>query len=476
MKPGPAERKVRKEIIKYVEAGLELVVACSGGADSIALTDALWRLQPEHGYKLTVMHVEHGIRGQEALNDAEFVKRFCAERGLKFVCRHVKAAEYAEQQGLSLEDAARKLRYKELFDCADINNSAYVVTAHQADDQAETVLMQLLRGSGTAGLGGMQIQSGRIMRPLLFVRRSELEEYCRECNLQFCHDSTNDDLRYTRNRIRLELMPYLEAKFNPQLKKTLGQTAQLLRADDVFASCAAQKFYADHVKKQPEGVICWTDALNTAFEAVRTRVIRMMWEQVACGGELGFEHIRSVLALAVNGSSGKNIALPGKTAAVYSYGSLCICKKQALKDDIPTDGKFAVSLNTSELSGKEAEIVLPDGRKLVLSVSTTQGKLTANSAAVPLDMAGEKITVRTRSSGDRFYPYGSSGSKKLKDYFIDTKVPRGMRDKKILVTAGNNVLWIIGGRQAGWKAGNTEKWLLMRLAGRKDAENEGKHC
>lgn len=161
------------------------------------------------------MHVEHGIRGQEALDDAEFVKNFCAERGLAFVCRHVNAPDYALQNGLSLEDAARRLRYKALFSYAAEEKCDYIVTAHQADDQAETVLMQLMRGSGTSGLGGMQTASGKLLRPFLFVRRTEIEAYCRERGLRFCNDSTNDDVRYTRNRIRKELLPYLEKVLTP---------------------------------------------------------------------------------------------------------------------------------------------------------------------------------------------------------------------------------------------------------------------
>ena len=205
---GNAVNKLLKEIKKYVKPNSALLVACSGGADSAALTDVLWQLEKECGYKITVMHVEHGIRGQEALDDAEFVKNFCAERGLAFVCRHVKAPDYALQNGLSLEDAARRLRYKALFAYAAAAGCDYIVTAHQADDQAETVLMQLMRGSGTSGLGGMQTASGKLLRPFLFVRRTEIEAYCYERGLRFCNDSTNDDVRYTRNRIRKELLPY----------------------------------------------------------------------------------------------------------------------------------------------------------------------------------------------------------------------------------------------------------------------------
>lgn len=465
--------KLLKEIKKYVKQNSVLLVACSGGADSAALTDALWQLKDECCYKITVMHVEHGIRGQEALDDAEFVKNFCAERGLAFVCRHIKAPDYALQNGLSLEDAARRLRYKELFAYAAEAGCDYIVTAHQADDQAETVLMQLMRGSGTSGLGGMQTASGKLLRPFLFVRRTEIEAYCHERGLRFCNDSTNDDVRYTRNRIRKELLPYLEKSFNPRVIAALGNTAQLARADNDFAAYYAKVFYNQNVKANGKLLECNAEALKTEFAAVSRRVVRMMWEKMAaCGSELGFEHVEAVLGLLKNGSSGKMLALPGKTAAAYFYGMLYVGTQPEVKKLISASAEFDEITVLIESTGKLKKVNLPDGGVLQFSTAEECPELTKKQAAVPLAIAGNELCIRTRRDGDRFYPYGSAGSKKLKDYFIDNKVPRAERDKKLLVTAGSKVLWIIGERQAGWKTRPDGKWLVMRLAGRKDEKNE----
>lgn len=470
---GNAVNKLLKEIKKYVKQNSALLVACSGGADSAALTDALWQLKDECCYKITVMHVEHGIRGHEALDDAEFVKFFCAERGLAFVCRHVKTPDYALQNGLSLEDAARRLRYKELFAYADAAECDYIVTAHQADDQAETVLMQLMRGSGTSGLGGMQTISGKLLRPFLFVRRTEIEAYCHERGLRFCNDSTNDDVRYTRNRIRKELLPYLEKSFNPRVITALGNTAQLARADNDFAAYYAQAFYNQNVKANGKLLECRAEALKTEFAAVSRRVVRMMWEKMAaCGSELGFEHVEAVLGLLKKGSSGKILALPGKTAAAYFYGRLYVGTQPKVKKLISAGTAFDEITVLTESTGKLKEVNLPDGGVLQLSTAEECPEITKKQAAVPLAFAGNEFCIRTRRDGDRFYPYGSAGSKKLKDYFIDNKVSRAERDKKLLVTAGSKVLWIIGERQAGWKTRPDGKWLVMRLAGRKDEKNE----
>ena len=472
---GKAVNKLLKEIKKYLPPGARVVVACSGGADSVALADAVWQLRDECGYKIAVMHVEHGLRGDEALRDAAFTENFCAERGLAFACRHVKAGAYAQAEGLSVEDAARKLRYRELWQYVDELGADYLLTAHHAGDQAETVLMQLLRGSGTAGLGGMQVQAGRLIRPLLFVQRSEIEAYCRKRNLSFCHDSTNDDVRYTRNRIRKELLPYLQQQFNPQLVTALGQSAQLAAMDNAFACHHAQKFYGEYVTVNGKFLECGAEKLPAEFEAVSMRVIRLMWEQKAeRGSELGFEHIKAVLRLLQNGSSGKAVMLPGKTAAAFSYGKLYIGACGDIEKLLNGEGDSCtcdITVMTQSIADG-VTVNLPKGGNLLLSIADTQQPLSKKQAVVPLELAGEAVCIRTRRDGDRFYPYGSTGSKKLKDYFIDNKVPRAERDGKLLVTAGSNVLWIIGERQAGWKHEAAGKWLVMRLINGKDGQND----
>ena len=471
---GKAVNKLLKEIKKYLPPGAQVVIACSGGADSVALTDAVWQLRDECCYKIAVMHIEHGLRGEEALRDAAFTEKFCAERGLAFACRHVKAGAYAKAEGLSVEDAARNLRYRELWQYVDELGADFLLTAHHAGDQAETVLMQLLRGSGTAGLGGMQVQAGRLMRPLLFVQRSEIEAYCCERNLIFCHDSTNDDVRYTRNRIRKELLPYLQ-QFNPQLVTELGQTAQLAAMDNAFACHHAQKFYGEYVAANGKLLECGTEKLLAEFEAVSTRVIRLMWEQMAApGSELAFEHIKAVLRLLQNGSSGKAVMLPGKTAASFSYGKLYIGARADIEKLLNGEGNSGVCDITvmTENIADGVTVNLPEGGKLLLSIADTQQPLSKTQAVVPLELAGKAISIRTRRDGDRFYPHESAGSKKLKDYFIDNKVPRAERDGKLLVTAGSNVLWITGERQAGWKHEAAGKWLVMQLINGKDGQND----
>ncbi len=467
-----AVRKLLKEIKKYVRPGAAVVAACSGGADSVALTDALWQLSGECGYKIYVMHVEHGLRGEEALADAEFTRLFCEKRSLPFVCRHVNAGAYARENGLSVEDAARRLRYRELWQFVEETGADYLLTAHQLDDQAETVLMQLLRGSGMAGLGGMKVCSGRHLRPLLFLQRSDIEAYCRNRSLPYCSDSTNEDLHYTRNRIRKKLLPYLET-FNPRVKKALAQTALLAQSDNELAESMAERFFKDYVSAQDAMQCCPAQPLNDAPDAVAMRVIRKMWQQVSRSGELGLGHVQSVRQLAANNGSGKFVMLPG-AAAAYSYGRIYIGTLPEIKKLICA-AEFAaaeICLRVSDIINGGRKVNLGGGRSLFLSIEEACPEITPRQAAYPLELIGEEIAVRTRRNGDRFYPYGSGGTKKLKDFFIDSKIARAERDRKLLVADGSNILWIIGERQAGWKIKPSGKWLVMRLAQGKDENND----
>ena len=211
--------EILDQVEEHLPVGSKIIVACSGGADSIALADALLLLQEKRKYQLVVCHVEHGLRGSEALADADFVVEFCRMRQVACEVLRVDAKKFAAESKLSVEDAARKLRYTVLFEILSKHKSEYIVTAHHRDDQAETLLLHLLRGSGAEGLGGMRCHNNSIVRPFLQVSRRMLEAYCAMRSLDYRTDSSNMDLYYTRNKVRHILLPLLERDFNALLNK-----------------------------------------------------------------------------------------------------------------------------------------------------------------------------------------------------------------------------------------------------------------
>ena len=323
MQVHPVVKKVYNALKEYIPQGGSLLLAVSGGADSMALADGVLQLVNEGYCSAHILHVEHGLRGEEALADAELVRRFCEEKGLDFTCVHVDVNAYAQGNKLSTEEAARKLRYTALKEKAQELNADFILTAHHSDDQVETVLLKLLRGAGTEGLSGMQVRSGKILRPLLHLTREHLENYCALQNINSCYDSSNDDLHYTRNKIRRELLPYLEKNFNPAIKKAVVQSAGILQEDDACLNQMAQEKFQALSNCTDEGVILNVRKWQEVPAALRKRILRQAYF-LAGGKELGYRHTEALDVLCLRKTSGKYLQLPQKMQAFYQRGSLTI--------------------------------------------------------------------------------------------------------------------------------------------------------
>lgn len=328
MQVEPQVWKLQEKIKEYLHLENRYVLAVSGGADSMALLDAARVVFSGTLGNLMVCHVEHGIRGQEALADAELVQDFCESLGINYICCHVNVPEIAKKENLSLEAAARKVRYEILFAQARKFGALAVVTAHQADDQAETVLWKLLRGAGSDGMSGMQHQYQQedmiILRPLLDFSRNDIETYCRLREISYCEDSTNSDLGYTRNRIRCELLPYLERNYNPAIKATLIREAKLLAEEQECLAKLVDNYLEDKAvcgrldSTDFKGMAFWLDAKSLLRQpaALRKRILRSAFFRLG-GKELSYERSLALEGLCVAQTGGKIIQLPGETFAIY---------------------------------------------------------------------------------------------------------------------------------------------------------------
>jgi len=314
---------VQEELNKYMIDSTRYVLAVSGGVDSMVLAHAaLERFSSEN---LLICHIEHGIRGEEALRDAELVKEFCRLKHANFVCCHVDVPNYAKEHHLSIEEAARKLRYSELRKQCLAFGAKFIVTAHQADDQAETVLWKLLRGTGSEGISGMRRLSEQkgfsILRPLLNISRASLEKYAELCKLRYCEDSTNADIKYTRNRIRKELLPYLEQNFNPAIKKVLLREAELFTEQEECLQSFAKKYLQDNnfcgiVNNKVEQFWISGPKLAVLPVALRRLILRNIYFQLGAK-ELSNERTLALDSLCLAAIGGKLVQLPDGVRALY---------------------------------------------------------------------------------------------------------------------------------------------------------------
>ena len=299
----------------------KIVVAVSGGADSLALADLLNSSKRRFNLELCIAHYEHGLRGKDSIDDANFVENFAKSLGVKFFCAHGDVKTFAAENKLSIETAARQLRYKFLSDVRQETNFEATALAHHANDQAETILMRLLRGSSSTGLSAMKFCTkskdyGLLIRPLLRFKKTELEEYCRSRNLTPRIDATNFELDATRNKIRLELLPVLE-KFNPAIVESLCRLGEVSAEESDFITCEVEKIFPRVVK---DNSILQKEFLKL-HPAIQRQVVKKFLGDVKDFGFVHFEEVRKVL---LNNLAG--VELPKKNRANLRHGKLSVVK------------------------------------------------------------------------------------------------------------------------------------------------------
>jgi tRNA(Ile)-lysidine synthase len=414
----------------------EIVVVCvSGGADSVGLLYILAELE-EYNLKLIVSHLNHGIRPKEGKRDAKFVEGIARKLNLPFELKEVNTPEFKKGSNLSLEEAARILRYGFFKEVMSKHRAQKIATAHTLDDQAETVLMRIIRGSGTLGLSGIPpVSQGYIIRPLIETSRSNIENYLREREINWIEDSTNRTKDFLRNRIRLELIPGLQ-DYNPNIKQALSRTASILRVQEGFIKSRA-KNWLDYVfessgKNELLGTI---SRYKSVPEALRFAFLRMAIEKLK--GDLrriAFDHISSVDELLLSEAQSGEISLPETIVVSKGYDIFLLTRKSELRHEfsfiIPSPRKWG-------FPDFECEVEITESRSL--SEDKFTGVFDADSVQFPIE-------VRNFRPGDRFTPLGMKTFKKVKRFFIDEKIPRFLRTRIPLFISKGEIIWIGGMR------------------------------
>lgn len=427
------ERTVRRK--RLFRPGDTLIVGLSGGADSSALLDLLTRL-PDYNLHLVAAHLNHSLRGAESDADEEFCRVAASGYAIPFESRRVDVTKMAADLRLNLEDAGRRARI-DFFDEVHRNyGAAAVVLAHHADDQAETVLMRLLRGSGTTGLSGMAYRNLRgYLRPLLEISRSEIEQYLHARGVSWREDASNSDTAYLRNRIRHQLLPLLE-EYNPAIRSSLAATASILGDDEAVLGELAEQAFAGSCGMEEGRVVCSIGELRSLHPALRRRVLRHAYKQLT-GTLVGvsLSHIDAICDLIDSVRPNSRLSLPQRIAAVREYDRLLLMRTVAA---VP-DADFELQIAGPGLYN------LPHGGSMVVDASGN-GLFTADSGTVRIELARFPFPwlVRTFRPGDRMTLFGMSGRKKVKDIFIDRKIPVSERKRIPLLFCGGELIWIAG--------------------------------
>jgi len=445
--------------------GDRLLVALSGGPDSTCLLLVLAALRRSLGIELTAAYFDHRLRGPTAsAREERFARELAGRLAVPVVVGAGDVRAHAKAGGLSIEQAARELRYRFLAQAAHAADCGAVATGHTKDDQAETVLLHVVRGSGLAGLAGMAPSAGwpvaveegtpapRLVRPLLALSRADSEACCREAGIEPLQDPSNQSRAHLRNRVRHELLPLLR-QYNPRVDDALVRLAGSAAQDDAFIEAQARAALTSIARATPEGQTLSRSGLHALPPALQSRAIRLALAEL---GVTPSERQLLAVLRAGGGAAGAQLDLPRGLRVEVQHDELLLS------------------------TGREAHWALPDGQvelpvpgwtafgpwRLRAGLIDVEGEAPPAEPLVAwldAEAAGGRLVVRRRRPGDRFQPLGMRSPKKLQDFFVDAHLPRSARNAVPLVCVGERILWVVGCRIAEWARVTGSTGRVLRL-------------
>lgn len=468
--------KVYDYVQKYhmIQEGDTIVAGVSGGADSVCLLFMLIEIRKKINFNLSVVHVNHGIR-EEAVQDEEYVRKLCEEHNIPFylTCADVKA--YAKEQGLSEEEAGRKIRYLAFEEALQkencLNHNGKIAVAHNSNDCAETILFHLIRGAGLRGLGGIRPVNGKIIRPILCLERAEIENYLSSQKILYCHDCTNEQDVYTRNRIRHHILPYAEQEI---CKGAVGHISRagehLQQAEEFIRRQTREAKLRCCPKMSDKEVVIDIMSLKQEDDYLQSQILLSALWQISPGRkDITFVHIDSIKEL-LDKDGCKEIHLPYGIIVCKEYDRVTL-KKNVPENDAGAIENDEVPVLEESLTGESGEISVPGLGTVKFSVFSFDKTENIPQKKYTKWFDYDKIigclTLRNRKSGD--YLTLRSGEalqhKKVKDYMIAEKIPKIQRNRIPLLAEGEHVLWLVGYRISEYYKvdANTKRILQVRF-------------
>jgi tRNA(Ile)-lysidine synthase len=431
-------RKIKRIISQeaLVVEGDRVLVGCSGGVDSVALLFVLREISHDFHFELGIAHVNHLLRGEESERDEDFVKGLADRFSIHYYAKKVDVKDEARKTGKSLQHAGRDIRYRFFYEIANQLHFNKIAIAHNLDDQVETFLLRVIKGTGIRGLSSIPVKRGRIIRPFLTIYRSEIEEYVKTRTVPFVEDSSNAKSVYERNYVRQEILPAME-RLNPTVKDKIFALLHDLTLVNEFFDGKAQDFLAKVKCTKESDIVVSTHSLKGLHREVRYRVFLNLLREVDPDFLPLREHIRLIEKILIGTRPNLSVTLPHDTTVRKTYGSLTFTKNLPAS---PVDGSHAVcsGINRIESLGVVLNVAEMDE-------PSDDIPITPEIAYFDLEKLGD-LSVRTFIPGDRFVPLGLNRAMKLKDFFIGRKIPREERRLLPLLLSGQDIVWVVGYR------------------------------
>jgi len=433
-------QQAEKTIEKYnmLSTGDHVLVGLSGGPDSVCLLYILNAIKSKYKLKISAAYIDHGLRPEDVPKEINFCKDLCDKLGISFYTQSINVKDYAKQEKLSIQESARILRYSALDHISITLNAKKIAIAHNADDQAETVIMRLLRGAGPAGLSGIPPVRKKIIRPLIEIEREAIEKFLSENKISYVIDLSNKSNKYLRNRIRNTLMPVIKS-ISPNSVKIISKTADIMREENDYVNVAVTKALMRLMsRKSDKKVELFCNPMEVLNIVILRRALRFAIDSVRDLRKITYDHIEEIIKLIKKGKPGDRLYLPSEIRVIKGYTTLIITAEKPKK------------LSTYEIT-EPKEVFLKEA-SLLLSLkeikredieSFGDGK---NTIYVDFDKLKFPLIVRHRKNGDYFYPFGFGMRKKLQDYFVDEKVPRDERDIIPVIESEGKIVCIAGYR------------------------------
>ena len=431
--------KVLNTINKYrlIEKNDKIVLGLSGGPDSVCLLHILTRLREELEIEIYAAHLNHQIRGMEAQKDALYVSELCEKLGVTFFIKSVDVPKYCQENGLSIEEGARKLRYEMFDEIKQKTRSNKIAIGQNSNDQVETVLMRMMRGTGLQGLRGIEyIRDNELIRPILDIDRKEIELYCEQHNLNPRIDKTNLENIYTRNKIRLELIPYMKENFNPNVVESIFRMSNTLKDDSDYIDSVSEKEFEKTAKLEKDSTIIFLEDFTSLHKSIKVRIIRNSIKNIL--GDTNFidqKHVEDVIELESESKMDKRIDLPRGVIVYRKKGTIILTTREIINEEI----EFCYNVpNNGFIKIKEIDMIV---EAQTMSIERYKSKK-ADKLSKVFDFSKIEggIVVRNRKPGDKIKLH--AGTKKIKDLFIDLKIPKDDRDKIPMILDEKEVICI----------------------------------